>query len=142
MNPHFNPHISPTFRCNHGTACAVVGILSSVFVPLTDYAETLQPSHRISKKLSAYRDRSRTMSFSCQPLDHAQGLRLSASEKRKSSSILLAQRRNKEKEGFACSERSRGTCMPQHLTRKVPDNNLDMIHIFVLSRLNLVRNAG
>ena len=133
MDFHFNPHISPTFRCNHGTACAIVGILSSVFILLTDYAETSQPSHRISKELSA---------ISCQPLDHAQGLRLSASEKRKSSSILLAKRRIKEKEGFACSERSRRTCMPQHLTSKVPDNNLDMIHIFVLSRLNLVINAG
>jgi len=72
----------------------------------------------------------------------SQGFRLSASEKGKSSTILLFERRTEEKEGYACSERGRRDCMPQHLTSDVLDNSLDIKSIFVLSRPNPVRNAG
>jgi len=41
-----------------------------------------------------------------QPLDHAQGPRLSGSEKGKSSSVLLFERRMHESKVFACPERN------------------------------------
>jgi len=55
--------------------------------------------------LSVFSHSTSLMNYVDQPLDHAQGLRLSASKKGKSSSILLFERRREEKEDFACSER-------------------------------------
>ena len=50
-------------------------------------------------QLSAFRLCSRTLSVSHQPFDHAQGLRLSAFERRKFSSVLLFKKRKEEKKG-------------------------------------------
>ena len=133
-----SPHFSPTFF-----AFTEPHALSSLMI-CTSYR-------------SMFNSLSVVIAFSVQPFDFAHGPCLSAisSEIKKSSSFLLFERRKEEKEGFACSERNKVSACHGHSPsdgrrraqsqrgRKVEGIICtDITSIFVLSRPNLVKNAG